>query len=318
MRQVRVESREPVIAIAGREMAKGKPPKEDPAPARRVADHAELASALQQLALNQLPVERSRPSEDAPRVVSKISDKAQPINALQELILQVLPVEQQPILPMAELFVLKRIATLALSSREQYAPDMSDDEYDRSISQSHIEFKTIKEKLLYDIYSRRFDFYKKFNEIIKLIDDLSNSIDIQFVIEAKDKLKDLLSRPDDRPTELPDAPSKLWIARGPGRPKPGWEESLFAFIREVYGPYFEAGLQNHIRAYIYRHDRPLYDAIKQYERRDRALPADIVMPTRRDIVAQRFERAKRDGLHSLSGPERHSVVRKLKRDDPNP
>jgi hypothetical protein len=115
------------------------------------------------------------------------------------------------------------------------------------------------------------------------------------------------------PSALPEKPPKLWTPRPRGRPAPGAENVLFAFIRETYGPYFEAGFRNELRPFIFRQDRALYDAIKHYERGGRELPPDIAMPTRPEIVQERFERAKREGLGSLSGPERHSVVKKLRR-----
>lgn len=90
---------------------------------------------------------------------------------------------------------------------------------------------------------------------------------------------------------------------------------LLAFLREVYLPYIAAGFRDNLRAYIFAHDKRLYHAIQNYERRGggRELPEDIAMPARPELVLRRLEQAVAEGLGSLKRPERQSVTNKLLR-----
>ena len=113
---------------------------------------------------------------------------------------------------------------------------------------------------------------------------------------------------------LPEAPPRYWPKRQRGRPQPGSEEALFTFIRETYGRYFEHH-RDELRAYIHRHDRKLYKAIDAFERGagGRELPEDIQMPKQSELVDKRVQRAARQGLATLSKPERRSVLGRVRR-----
>lgn len=120
-------------------------------------------------------------------------------------------------------------------------------------------------------------------------------------------------------TPLPDKPARVWPGRPRGRPQPGSEETLFEFIRETYGPYFQEH-RHELRGFIHRNDLPLYKAIVAYERGGggRELPDNISMPSQRDIVKARFEKAVRGGYDALTKPERRSVLGRIKRKDLQP
>jgi hypothetical protein len=120
---------------------------------------------------------------------------------------------------------------------------------------------------------------------------------------------------------LPDAIVERWVPRPKGRPTKvdPYDEQLFKFIRKVYGAYLKAGRRSEVRSFIFNNDPDLYQAITTYERRGkelRKLPPDIDMPTRNDLVEERFEKAKREGLKKLTEPERRSVLGKLRRMEP--
>lgn len=118
------------------------------------------------------------------------------------------------------------------------------------------------------------------------------------------------------PHALPKKPPKLFPARPRGRPKPGVAEAqLIEFIREVYGDYIKAGLREQIRPYLFNSDRRLYDAIYSFEYGGGILPDDIALPSRTDLVLQRFDKAKKEGLKALSKNERRSVLGKLLREE---
>lgn len=67
-----------------------------------------------------------------------------------------------------------------------------------------------------------------------------------------------------------------------------------------------------IRAYVWRHDARLYQAILDFERHSK-LPDDIAMPTRAETVNSRLRDAFLLGLDTLSDKERRSVLGKLRR-----
>lgn len=120
---------------------------------------------------------------------------------------------------------------------------------------------------------------------------------------------------------LPEMPPRLWPRPARGRPWHGSpDEVLFAFIREVYSPFIEAGFRDQLRAYIFSHDKPLYDAITGYQRRHggQELPEDIALPSRNDLVLRRLKKAAQEGFGKLSRPERRSVTGKLKRAEKPP
>jgi hypothetical protein len=113
----------------------------------------------------------------------------------------------------------------------------------------------------------------------------------------------------DFPHELPPQPPRLWQKRSRGGPNKGeGPELLFAFLREVYGPYFP-NCRNQLRKYLYQHDRVLWDAINDYEHRKggRKLPPDIEMPTERELLKRLVQRAAKEGLGKLSKAERRTV-----------
>lgn len=111
--------------------------------------------------------------------------------------------------------------------------------------------------------------------------------------------------------QLPEVPPRLWPGRPPGRPKhTKGDDPLVTFIREVYGPFF-ARSRNKLRAYIWGKDGKLYRAIQSYKRGNRQLPADIAMPSEREIAEERFNRAVKKGLGKLSRPERDTVRKRL-------
>ena len=113
------------------------------------------------------------------------------------------------------------------------------------------------------------------------------------------------------PTELPPEPPRLWPGRRMGRPKAGeGPEMLFAFLREVYGPYFPH-CRDKLRVYLFKNDRRLWRAIIDYEEHEggRSLPSDIAMPTVREVARALVRRAGSEGLDRLTEPERRVVVR---------
>ena len=80
---------------------------------------------------------------------------------------------------------------------------------------------------------------------------------------------------------------------------------------------YELGWREYFR-HVWRHKGDdifvsLHEGLLPDRCYDRELPADIAMPTRDDLVAARFERAKQEGLESLTQPERTSLLRKLGR-----
>jgi hypothetical protein len=146
---------------------------------------------------------------------------------------------------------------------------------------------------------------------IENIDDIRNFIYNERFLDERNSLT---SDAIDQTVTLPDKPPRLWTPRAPGRPKPGWEEELFDFIREVYGPYIRAGFRDELRAYIFAKDRALYRAIGNFEQHGgRELPPDISMPSQRDLVRERLERAYHNGLDELTKRERRSVTGRLRR-----
>lgn len=97
---------------------------------------------------------------------------------------------------------------------------------------------------------------------------------------------------------LPENPSRLWQPRKPGRPPASENGRLTSFIKEVYGP-FMAEHRDELRSYIYNHDRPLYDAIITYERRE-PLPADIAIPDRNDRQLRNLKEAQAAGFPGMT------------------
>lgn len=112
---------------------------------------------------------------------------------------------------------------------------------------------------------------------------------------------------------LPDKPPALWPGRKTGRPRLGEEDLLVEFIRANYGPYFEK-FRDKLRAYIYRHDPKLYQAIASYEHR-RPLPDDLLMPSEQVRTEERLRRALQGDYGDLTGDEKASVRKKLWRLD---
>lgn len=110
---------------------------------------------------------------------------------------------------------------------------------------------------------------------------------------------------------LPEQPPRFYEPQKRGRPRAGSESPLIPFIRAVYGPYLPRH-KDTLRAYIYRHDETLYQAIQDYERQSE-LPDDIRMPAQREQATARFWRAAKQGLDELSSAERKSVLSKAAR-----
>jgi len=131
------------------------------------------------------------------------------------------------------------------------------------------------------------------------------------------------NRSVDRFEGLPANPAKFWKPRGRGRPLAGasYDQDLIDFIRDVYGSLLDGkslAERNTVRAYIFRKDKKLYEAILSYENRGRSkqtLPPDIFMPSETDIVDQRIEKVRREGIGSLTKPERRSINSRLVRLD---
>lgn len=119
--------------------------------------------------------------------------------------------------------------------------------------------------------------------------------------------------PTKEPPKLPTTPPRLWPGRGRGRPSGQTSgETLIDFLRSTYGPYFE-GSGDQLREYIFAHDKPLYQAIANFERRD-TLPADVAMPSQRDRLKARLRKAV-ESYDELTQSERSSVRSKLSRSD---
>lgn len=96
----------------------------------------------------------------------------------------------------------------------------------------------------------------------------------------------------------PNPPDRKWAPRAAGRPRKGeGGETLFAFLREVYGPYFVEHRKK-LRSYIHSWDKTLWDAIKRYEINVGPLPHDIRMPTQRENAQERIFRAAKKLVHS--------------------
>jgi hypothetical protein len=118
-----------------------------------------------------------------------------------------------------------------------------------------------------------------------------------------------VGREADVTTDLPKKPSKLFVARQQG--KKSREQQAVAdlevvnFIKEVYGPYYEKH-RTKLLAYIREHDPALFNAIRVLKRNNR-MPAAVYLPSRTEALEELVQKAAKDGLKSLSEPERRSI-----------
>jgi hypothetical protein len=88
------------------------------------------------------------------------------------------------------------------------------------------------------------------------------------------------------------------------------QADLPGFLREHYGAYIGKGLT---MAAIKKLDEPLYWAI-HHARKTHALPEDLVIPGRRQLLQNTLKKFFREGQESLTQEERYAVARKAKRE----
>lgn len=98
---------------------------------------------------------------------------------------------------------------------------------------------------------------------------------------------------------------------------PDWSrgKSIPDFVRQVWGPYLEAGLT--IRD-IRRMDRALYKAIWNYRAKKLPWPEDLKLPSQRDKLTEALQLFRAGKLDLLSPKQIAAVGRKIERDAARP
>ena len=118
-----------------------------------------------------------------------------------------------------------------------------------------------------------------------------------------------VGRETDVTTALPKKPSKLFTARHSGKKSPAQQAAadleVVNFIKEVYGPYLVEHRAK-LLAYIREHDPALTNAIAVLKRNNR-LPPAVYIPSRTEALEELVQKAAKEGLKSLSKPERRSI-----------
>jgi hypothetical protein len=110
---------------------------------------------------------------------------------------------------------------------------------------------------------------------------------------------------------LPETPPTLWVPRKSGRPPASEKGRLIAFLKDVYGPYMDTH-RGQLRSYIFHNDRPLYDAITTYERRE-ALPPEVAIPDRNDRYIERRKLQEKLGFSGLTQAETETAKASLEK-----
>lgn len=114
---------------------------------------------------------------------------------------------------------------------------------------------------------------------------------------------------------LPMVPPRLWKEDFRGKSKSEKAAVLIAFLEDVYGPYFSEH-RSSMRDYLREKDPSLHQAIKNYG--FASLPEHLQMPSMRDRLKERIQRAAAGEYDAMTEAERRSVRGAVKRLENSP
>lgn len=114
---------------------------------------------------------------------------------------------------------------------------------------------------------------------------------------------------------LPDVPKKFWTGDYRGKAKSVVTESLISFLEDVYGDYMPQH-RNEMRTYLRKHDPGFLAFLKNFGFQN--LPDKFQMPSTRQKVRTRLERAASGEYENMTETERRSVRGRLLRSESRP